>query len=79
MNGRDPRISIDYEGDCTCPNDHSRGELDEFIADNVSIHFEAMDTAQWWIGVTAADGRSWSINCGAVNRRARGYSMCEED
>lgn len=73
----DPIIRIATAEDCTCPNQHP--ELDEFIAENVSIHFEAMGTAQFWIGVTAADGRHWMINCGAVNPNARGYSFVEQD
>lgn len=55
------------------------GFLDEFVATNVTVHFEAMDESQFWIGVWAADGRSWRIDCGAVNPRAKGYSRIEED
>lgn len=76
---REPRISIDYEGDCTCPNDHSNGELDEFVASGVDVHFEAMGTAEWWIGITdpttnrAADDVPFT-----VNPRARGYALIEQ-
>jgi hypothetical protein len=59
--------------------DDGTEEFDEFIAHNATVHFEAMDDAQWWIGVTLPDGRSWSINCGARNSRAKGYAICEED
>lgn len=55
------------------------GQLDEFIADNCSIHFEAMGDAQFWIGVTLADGRVFHINCGAESTRAKGYARCDED
>lgn len=62
---------------CTCGNDHP--ELDEFIAGGVDVHFEAMGPAQFWIGITdPATGREWSINCGAVNTRAKGYSRLDE-
>lgn len=56
-----------------------RTEFDEFIADNATVHFEAMGDSQFWIGITLTDGRSWAINCGAVNTRAKGYAICEED
>lgn len=76
----EPRISIDTAETCTCANDHSRGELDEFVARGVDVHFEAMGPAQFWIGITDPNtGRTWDINCGAVNPRARGYSLIEED
>ena len=52
--------------------------LDEFIAEGVTIHFESMSDAQFWIGITTADGRMWHINCGAVNPQAKGYSRVEE-
>lgn len=74
----DPIIRILGPDDCTCPNDHP--ELDEFIASNVWVHFEAMGPAQFWISIEDPEsGRSWQINCGAVNNRAKGYSMVEED
>ena len=63
----------------TAPAPNQHPELDEFIARNVDIHFEVMDTCQWWIGITAPDGRQWAINCGAVNPRARGYAIVEEE
>lgn len=72
-----PVISVDTEATCSCPNTHPH--LDEFIARNVDIHFEAMGDAQFWIGIRAEDGREWHINCGAVNSRARGYALIEED
>jgi hypothetical protein len=55
------------------------GQLDEFIAYNATVHFEAMGDSQFWIGITLADGRSWMLNCGAVNPRAKGYANCERD
>lgn len=56
------------------------GRLDEFVARNVNVHFEAMGEAQFWIGIhDPATGRSWMLNCGAVSNRATGYAMCEED
>lgn len=75
-----PRITVDYAAECNCPNDHTNGELDEFVADGVNIHFEMMDSAQFWMRVEdPASGRSWHLNFGAVNPRARGYSLIEED
>lgn len=53
--------------------------LDEFVAENVDVHYEAMDNAQFWIGITCREtGRMWHINVGAVNSRAKGYAMVEE-
>ena len=76
----DPKISIDYEGDCTCPNDHAHGELDELVAKGVDVHFEMMDQCEWWIGIIdPRSGRSWSIRCGSVSGRAKGYSSIEEE
>lgn len=62
----------------TCP-DHGTEEFDEFVAHNATVHFEAMGQASWWIGVDLPDGRHFAINCGAVNPRAKGYAICEED
>ena len=73
----DPIIRINTDADCTCPNQHP--ELDEFIANGVNIHFEMMGLAQFWMSVTDPHTRrSWHLNFGAVNNRARGYSMVEE-
>jgi hypothetical protein len=52
--------------------------LDEFIARNVDIHFETMSDTTFWIGVRCREtGREWNLNCGAINSRAKGYSMVE--
>lgn len=54
--------------------------LDEFIADNVDIHFEAMGHAQFWMMVTCREtGRMWHLNFGAVSTRPKGYAIAEED
>jgi len=63
---------IRYDDDDVAPHG-----LDEFIAHNATVHFEAMGEAQYWIGITV-DGRMWHINCGAKNTRAKGYAVCEE-
>ncbi|WP_238840730.1 hypothetical protein [Prescottella equi] len=63
----DPRIEFDSDG---C--------LDEFVAHDADVHFEAMGPGQWWIGVTLPDGREWHINCGAANPRAATYVNCEQ-
>lgn len=56
------------------------GSLDEFVAHNVTVHFEAMGDSQFWIGITDPDsGFAWMINCGAVNPRAKGYSHIDEE
>lgn len=56
------------------------GSLDEFVAHNVSVHFEVMGDAQFWIGITdPVSGKSWDINCGALNTRAKGYCRIDED
>ncbi|MBM4592355.1 hypothetical protein [Prescottella equi] len=54
-------------------------EFEEFVANGVNVHFEAMGQNAWWIGITdPKTGRSWHINCGSVNERAKGYARCEE-
>jgi hypothetical protein len=63
---RGPKISLDADG-----------QLDEFFANNVIVHFEAMNDCDWWIGITDQRGRSWSIRCGSVTGRAKGYSRVE--
>lgn len=64
----DPRIGLDQDG-----------TLDEFVVDHPDqVHFEAMDDNQWWIGIYKGD-RWWHINCGAVNPRAKGFAMIEEN
>lgn len=56
------------------------GSLDEFVARNVSVHFEAMGESQFWILVRDGDsGLEYTINCGALNPRAHGYAMVEVD
>jgi hypothetical protein len=72
----EPDISVADDEDCACGSPHPH--LDEFIADNVDLHFEAMGQAEFWMSVTAADGRVWHINCGALNPQARGYATVEE-
>jgi hypothetical protein len=53
--------------------------LDEFVASNVDIHYEAMGNSQFWIGITCREtGRTWHINVGAVNSQAKGYAIVEE-
>lgn len=59
--------------------DNGETEFDEFVAHNATVHVEAMGETSWWIGVTLPDGRSWAINLGAVNPRAKFYAICEED
>lgn len=59
--------------------DDGTTEFDEFVAHNATVHFEVMGEAQFWIGVTLTDGRSWAINCGAKSARAKGFAICEED
>lgn len=54
--------------------------LDEFIANNVDIHFEAMSDTTFWMLVRCREtGREWHLNFGAINSRAKGYAMAEED
>lgn len=56
------------------------GTLDEFVSTNVeSVHFEAMNTNQWWVGVQLDDGRYFHIRCGAKNTRAAAYCFIEEE
>ena len=68
--GRDQvQPSIGLDGD----------SLDEFIASGVDVHFERLGAGEFWIGVhDPATDRHWSINCGAVNPAAKGYSRVEE-
>ena len=77
----EPRIKI-HEAEDLIPSARSKYQfpfLDEFVADGVSIHFEAMGNAQFWIGVRHPDGRLWHINCGAVNPNAKGYAHVEDE
>lgn len=53
------------------------GSLDEFIAENASVHFEQMDDCAWWMRVDLPNGDSWHVNVGAVNPRAKGYALAE--
>lgn len=73
----EPIIRIHTAEQCNCPNDHP--ELDEFVARGVDVHFEAMGPAQFWMQIDDPEsGRSWHINCGAVNTNAKGYACCDE-
>ena len=52
--------------------------LDEFIAENVDIHFEAMSDTTFWMSIRCREtGREWHLNCGAINSRAKGYAIIE--
>lgn len=52
--------------------------LDEFIARNVDIHFETMGQSQFWMSVTCREtGKMWHLNFGAMNDRAKGYSIAD--
>lgn len=76
------RVKIDNEDDLLPEyrTGYQFPYLDEFVANAVNIHFEAMGQSQFWIGITdPAAGRSWAINCGATNGRAKGYAFVEED
>ena len=54
--------------------------LDEFIAKNVDIHYEAMSDTTFWMLVTCREtGREWHLNFGAINSRAKGFAIVEED
>lgn len=53
------------------------GSLDEFVARDVDVHFEAMEHNQWWIGITLSGGETVHINCGAVNPGAKGFATLE--
>lgn len=52
--------------------------LDEFVLTDCTIHLEAMDDTEYWIGVSKGD-RMWHINLGAVNPHAKFYAHVEED
>lgn len=53
--------------------------LDEFIAHNVDIHYEAMGDTSFWMSVRCREtGREWHLNLGAINSRARGYAIVED-
>jgi hypothetical protein len=53
--------------------------LDEFIAQNVDIHYETMGETTFWLSVRCREtGREWHINCGAINSRARGFSRADQ-
>ena len=59
-------------------DDDTRQFLDEIIAHDVQcLHLEAMGDAQFWIGLTLANGEYWHINLGARNERAKGYCLAE--
>lgn len=52
--------------------------LDEFIAKNVDVHFETMSDTTFWLSVRCREtGREWHLNFGAINSRAKGYSIVE--
>lgn len=51
--------------------------LDEFVAQGVDVHLEAMSDSTWWIGVRYPDGRMWHINIGVEDGKP--YGFAEED
>ena len=53
------------------------GSLDEFAADNATVHFERVDACSWWMCVDLPNGDSWHINVGAVNPRVKGFAHAE--
>lgn len=62
-----PRVSLDEDG-----------TLDDFAATGVeTVHFEALDDAQWYATVVLANGEVWQLDFGAHNPRAKGYARAE--
>ncbi|MGB7234487.1 MAG: hypothetical protein WBD41_00770 [Rhodococcus sp. (in: high G+C Gram-positive bacteria)] len=53
-------------------------EFDEFVANDVAIHLEALDECAWYLNVHAKDGRVWQINLGSKSGRAKGFANCEQ-
>lgn len=77
----EPRISI-LEAEDVVPSARTSSQfpfLDEFVAQGVDVHFEAMGHSQFWMLITHPDGRRWHLNFGAVNDRAKGYSNIDEE
>lgn len=70
--------------DPTCYNANGLPILDEFVADDAMVHFEAMDTAGWWIGIRLKDGRYFHLRFGVdydqadEAGRARPYAYLDE-
>lgn len=63
-----PRISLDPDG-----------TLDDFQALDVdSVHFEAMGQSEWWMSVRLNDGRTFHLDFGARNPRAKGCARVEQ-
>lgn len=63
-----PRIGLDEDG-----------TLDDFAATDVElVHFEAIDDTAWYATIQLYDGRTWQLNFGAHNPRARGYARAEQ-
>jgi len=53
------------------------GEVDEFLANGVNVHLEAMSNNTWWIGVEVPGVGTWHINLGAVNPKTKAYISVE--
>jgi len=58
---------------------HDDGDLDEFVARNVNMHFERMDVGEWWCGVDFDNGDHWALSFGAINPRAKVYGRAEKN
>lgn len=62
-----PRVSLDEDG-----------TLDDFAATGVeTVHFEALDDAQWYATIKLTGGEVWQLNFGARNPSAKGYARAE--
>ena len=55
------------------------GDLDEFVARNVNMHFERMDVGEWWCGIDFNNGDHWALSFGATNPRAKVYGRAEKN
>jgi len=55
------------------------GQLNEFVARNVNVHFEDMGDGDWWIGVDFDNGDHWALNFGTINPRAKTYARAEKN
>lgn len=53
------------------------GRLDEFVAENAAVHFEAMGECAWALIVDLPNGDTWHVNVGATNVKAKGYALAE--
>ena len=58
---------------------YQEGELDEVVAEDVSVHLEQQDDNQWWMGITDAAGGTVHVWLTTPRAQIKGFVIDEAE